>query len=124
MAFQTEYDFMLPLGYFDGEKLHRSGTMRLATARDELKAQADTKAKTAPERIPVVVLSLVVTALGDLGSESITQSVIESLYVGDFKYLQDVYNTINSTEDPQVSGLCPECGAKVKLPINFTRPAG
>jgi hypothetical protein len=124
MAFQTEYEFTLPKGYFDGEKLHRKGTMRLATAGDELKAQADSKAKTAPERVPVVLLSLVVSSLGDLSAESITQSVIESLFVGDFDYLQNIYNVINSVEEPQVSGQCPECGAKVKIPINFTKEAG
>jgi hypothetical protein len=124
MAFQLEYEFTLPKGYFDGEKLHREGTMRLATAGDELKAQADPKAKTAPERVPIALLAFVVTKLGDLEAESITQAVIESLFISDFEYLKNVYNVINSSEEPHVSGQCSECGAKVKLPINFTREAG
>ena len=34
---QTEFEFTLPLGYADAEgTLHRTGTMRLATAADEI----------------------------------------------------------------------------------------
>lgn len=40
---QTEFEFTLPRGYVDlGGALHRNGTMRLATAMDEI----------APLRIP------------------------------------------------------------------------
>ncbi|NEE34638.1 hypothetical protein G3M53_55525, partial [Streptomyces sp. SID7982] len=39
---QTEFAFELPRGYVDDEgHVHRNGTMRLATARDELKPQID-----------------------------------------------------------------------------------
>ena len=35
--FKTEHEFTLPMGYLDGEgTLHREGTMRLATAADEI----------------------------------------------------------------------------------------
>jgi phage FluMu protein gp41 len=122
--FATEHEFTLPFGYFDGEKLHRTGCMRLATAGDELKAQADPKAKASPERLPVLLLSRVVTQLGELDSPQITQDVIESLYVADFNFLQEMYNTVNAAENPQVIGECPQCGGKVKLPINFTGAAG
>jgi hypothetical protein len=34
---KTEYAFTLPKGYVDaGGQVHREGTMRLATARDEI----------------------------------------------------------------------------------------
>lgn len=37
MAFKTEYEFTLPLGYVDKDgNVHRRGTMRLATAKDEI----------------------------------------------------------------------------------------
>lgn len=37
MAFQTEYEFTLPRGYMDSAGiLHKEGTMRLATAADEI----------------------------------------------------------------------------------------
>ena len=39
---QTEYTFTLPKGYRDAEGvIHKNGTMRLATARDELDAVRD-----------------------------------------------------------------------------------
>ena len=37
MAFQTEFDFVLPKGYVDADGvLHKNGTMRLANASDEI----------------------------------------------------------------------------------------
>ncbi len=37
MALQTEFEFTLPRGYVDSEgNLHKQGTMRLATAMDEI----------------------------------------------------------------------------------------
>ena len=39
---QTEFDFTLPKGYVDSTgTLHRVGTMRLATARDEIEPLRD-----------------------------------------------------------------------------------
>ena len=41
-ALRTAYEFILPRGYVDDEgRLHRTGTMRLATARDELEPLRD-----------------------------------------------------------------------------------
>ena len=37
MAFKTEFPFTLPKGYIDSDgNLHRTGVMRLATAKDEI----------------------------------------------------------------------------------------
>ena len=42
MGLQTEYPFTLPKGYVDQEgTLHRTGTMRLACARDEIEPLRD-----------------------------------------------------------------------------------
>jgi len=39
-AFATEFEFILPKGYIDSSgTLHREGTMRLATAADEIVPQ-------------------------------------------------------------------------------------
>ena len=39
---QTEFPFTLPKGYVDGDgNLHRHGSMRLATARDEIEPLRD-----------------------------------------------------------------------------------
>ena len=41
MSLQTEFEFTLPRGYLDREgTLHRHGVMRLATALDEISADA------------------------------------------------------------------------------------
>ncbi len=45
-SLQTEFAFELPRGYVDDEgQVHRHGTMRLATARDELRPQIDLRVK-------------------------------------------------------------------------------
>ena len=61
---QTEYTFTLPKGYRDAEGvIHKNGTMRLATARDELDAVRDFRTRSAPEYMTVVLLSRVITKL-------------------------------------------------------------
>src|SRR3972149_6565454 len=43
---QTEYEFILPRGYVDGDgNLHRKGVMRLATAMDEIAPMRDLRVK-------------------------------------------------------------------------------
>jgi hypothetical protein len=45
-ALQTTFDFVLPRGFVDANgDVHREGTMRLATARDELMPLLDPKVK-------------------------------------------------------------------------------
>jgi hypothetical protein len=46
MTLQTEFEFTLPHGYPDGEgNLHKQGTMRLATAMDEIAPLRDLRVK-------------------------------------------------------------------------------
>ena len=46
---RTSFEFELPRGYVDGTgTVHRSGTMRLATARDELVPLADDRVRANP----------------------------------------------------------------------------
>ena len=46
MKLQTEFPFKLPKGYVDREgTLHREGTMRLATALDEILPLRDPRVK-------------------------------------------------------------------------------
>ena len=57
--FQTEYEFTLPLGYVDGEgSLHREGTMRLATAADEILPLRDSRVQNNQAYLIVILLSL------------------------------------------------------------------
>ena len=77
---QTEYPFTLPKGYVDGEgRLHRDGTMRLATARDEIEPLRDPRV-TGPDDpyLTILVLARVVTELGSV--RPITTREVENLF--------------------------------------------
>src|SRR4051794_31896034 len=79
---RTEYDFVLPRGYVDDEGVvHRDGTMRLATARDELLPLYDGRVRERPEWLSVVLLSRVLTRLGTI--TDVTDRVIENLFASD-----------------------------------------
>ena len=94
--FQTEFDFTLPCGYLDASgTLHREGTMRRATAADEILPLKDPR---------------VVTRLG--GVEQVNTKVIEDLYATDLAYLQQLYNRVNSLEDAAPQTVCPSCSNK------------
>jgi hypothetical protein len=91
---QTEYQFELPKGYVDERgTLHRSGIMRLATARDELDPLRDIRVKENDAYFTVVVLSRVIVKLGSL--PQVTTNVVENLFVEDLAYLQSFYQAIN-----------------------------
>jgi hypothetical protein len=92
---KTSYEFTLPRGYIDNQgRLQRVGTMRLATARDELEPLRDpTVAGPDDPRLTVLVLSRVVERLGEL--ELVTSHDIEGLFAVDLAYLQDFYGVIN-----------------------------
>ena len=63
---QTEYSFTLPKGYIDGEgNLHRHGSMRLATARDEIEPLREADINSADDPyLTILVLARVITELG------------------------------------------------------------
>src|SRR3954467_2339407 len=91
---QTEFPFTLPKGYVDEHgTLHRTGIMRLACARDEIEPLRDSRVKDNEAYATVIVLSRVVTELGTVSR--VTTKTIESLFVSDFSYLQDLYRIIN-----------------------------
>jgi len=92
---QTEFSFTLPKGYVDDSgTLHRHGTMRLATARDEIEPLRDPRVSGADDPyLTVVVLSRVVTELGTI--TQVTPREIEGLFAADLAYLQDLYGIIN-----------------------------
>lgn len=115
---QKEYEFTLPRGYADAEgNLHRQGSMRLATAMDEIEAGRNLRVRGNPDYLPVVLLSRVVTSLE--GTEQVTTDVIEKLHTADFSFLQNLYETINGTEDPVIHVQCPHCGQSFTDTINF-----
>ena len=96
MAFQTEVNFTLPKGYFDGDELHRGGTMRLATAADEILPLKDSRVQQNPAYLTIVVLARVITQLGSL--TDVNTKVIEGLYASDLNFLQQLYERLNGEE--------------------------
>ena len=97
---QTEFPFTLPKGYVDDDgTLHRNGIMRLACARDEIEPLRDGRVKENDAYATVIVLARVVTQLGTV--QRVTTKTIESLFVSDFSYLQDLYRIVNF-QDPSI----------------------
>lgn len=120
MAFQTEYEFVLPKGYVDREGIiHREGIMRLATAADEILPMRDPRVQSNQGYLIVILLSRVITRLGNL--PAVDTHVIEQLFTADLTYLQDLYERINGVEDPCYKGICPHCGQEIEVPVNFLK---
>ena len=105
MGLRTEFDFVLPKGYVDDVGvLHREGTMRLATARDEIEPLRDRAISDADDPyLTVLVLQRVVIRLGTL--TEVTIDVIEGLFAADLAFLQDLYGIINFGDPNDVEAL-------------------
>ena len=107
-VFRTEFEFTLPCGYLDEEGgLHRQGTMRRATAADEILPLRDPRVVKNQAYLVVILLSRVVVRLGEV--ETITPKTIENLYATDLAYLQHLYNEINRLDEDAGSAICPQC---------------
>jgi hypothetical protein len=99
-GFQTEIEFELPKGYVDeAGTLHRRGTMRLATAADEILPLRDPRVQQNEAYLAVIVLARVVTRLGALGE--IHTGVIENMYASDLAYLQRLYEKFNASDETE-----------------------
>jgi hypothetical protein len=107
-AFVTEFEFVLPKGYRDGAgTVHREGTMRLATAADEILPVKDPRVQSNSAYLVVILLSRVITRLGEL--DVVNPKVIEGLFAVDLAYLQEFYNRINSSQTRRIAIACPQC---------------
>lgn len=107
-ALRTEFTFVLPRGYVDQDgAVHREGTMRLATARDEISPQRDPRVRENEAYLTVILLSRVVTRLGAVAQ--ITPATIEGLFASDLAFLQDLYRRINQEGHTQAAVTCPAC---------------
>lgn len=118
MFLQKEYEFMLPKGYADAKgSIHRKGTMRLATAEDEIAALKEAGVKNNSEYMAMLLLARVVTRLE--GVKNITPEIIGKLYTSDFAFLQNMYETINRMETPVIQVQCPHCSKVFTDTLNF-----
>jgi phage FluMu protein gp41 len=121
MEFVSEYPFELPKGYVDSAgTVHKTGTMRLATAADEILPLRDPRVVQNPGYMSIILFSRVITSLGDV--PRLDPKIIEKLFSADLAYLQNMYNTINAMTTIVNSCVCPECGHQFDEPVNFTQP--
>ncbi|WNI16151.1 hypothetical protein [Actinacidiphila sp. ITFR-21] len=117
---RTEFAFELPRGYVDeAGTLHRHGTMRLATARDELRPQIDLRVKENPAYLSVVLLSQVITRLGTV--TDVHAGVVERMYATDVAFLQDFYRRINSEGHTRAAVTCPHCDGAFEVDLSGGR---
>jgi hypothetical protein len=102
---QTEFSFTLPKGYVDGDGvLHRVGTMRLATARDEIEPLRDPRVTGADDPyLTILVIARVISSLGTL--RQVTPRDVEGLFAADLAFLQDLYGIINFGDPADVEAL-------------------
>jgi hypothetical protein len=107
-ALRTEFSFMLPRGYVDESgTLHRSGVMRLATARDELVPLRDDRVRENPPYLSVVLLARVITRIGTI--EGIHAGMVEDFFASDLAFLQDLYKRVNAEGHTRAAVTCPSC---------------
>jgi hypothetical protein len=100
-GFQTEIEFELPKGYLDeAGTLHRHGTMRLATAADEILPLKDPRVQQNEAYLAVIVFARVITRLGSL--PEVSTGVIEGLFASDLAHLQRLYERFNGADDAEL----------------------
>ncbi|MGH3943130.1 MAG: phage tail assembly protein [Pseudonocardiaceae bacterium] len=113
-ARRTEFPFTLPQGLIaPGGTVHRDGTMRLATAFDEIEPIKDPRVRANPGYLVIILLTRVITRLGSL--DYINTNVIENLYSADLAYLQDFYQRINLNGHARLQVDCPHCSGAFEV---------
>lgn len=81
--------------------------MRLSNAADVILPQKDARVQQNPAYLVIILLSRVITKLGDL--THITPATIEGLFSSDLDYLQEFYQRINDNGSAAVTARCPKC---------------
>ncbi|MBT9316665.1 phage tail assembly protein [Leptothoe spongobia] len=114
----TTFEFVLPRGLVDETgQVHRQGTMRLATAKDELVAQQHPQVRKHPEYLMLVMLSQVIGQIGTLSQVSPLQ--LERLFTQDLSYLKEFYNRLNQQGHPYVAAHCSECDRSFQVELTL-----
>ena len=118
---RTEFAFVLPRGFVDsGGRVHREGVMRLATARDELSPQTDSRVRQNPSYLTVLLLERTVTKLGSL--PAVDTYVVENLFASDLAFLQGLYRRINQDGHTEATVPCPACSHEFTVDIAGDAP--
>ena len=114
---QTEFSFTLPCGFVDDAgNLHRDGTMRLATALDEVQPLQDARVHHNQAYVGILLLSRVVTKIGSIAP--VPSAMVERLFAADFAFLQDLYMRINEPTAEVAETQCPDCGSRFGVELS------
>lgn len=114
LPIQTEFEFILPKGYVDElGNVHKHGTMRLATAMDEIAPLRDPRVRNNEAYLVVILLAQVITRLGNL--PTVSPAMVERMFAADLAYLQDLYRQLNDIETPYIPAVCPNCGHEFEV---------
>ena len=120
---RTEFAFVLPRGYVDANgALHRDGTMRLATAKDEIVPQRDPRVRENEAYLTVLLLARVVTRIGSVSP--VSTGTIEGLFASDLAFLQDLYRRVNAEGSSRAEVACPSCGHAFAVDLAGGTPGG
>ena len=113
---KSEYAFTLPRGLVDSAgTVHREGTMRLATARDEIEPLRSIEVRQNEAYLSVLLLARTVTRIGEF--TDITPELVEGLYAADFDHLQRLYERINSDGEAVGVVACPVCSEQFEVDL-------
>ncbi len=113
---QTQIEFTLPRGYVDeAGDVHRAGTMRLATARDEIEPLREIDVRQNSAYLTVLLLARTVTRIGQI--TEVTPALVEDLFAADFDHLQRLYERINSDGEAVGVVSCPECSHRFEVDL-------
>ena len=113
---KSEYAFTLPRGYVDATgQEHREGTMRLATARDEIEPLRQVEVRQNEAYLSVLLLARTITRIGE--ETEITPDLVEGLYAADFDHLQRLYERINTNGEAVGVVACPSCANEFEVDL-------
>jgi hypothetical protein len=113
---RTEIAFTLPMGHVDERgNVHREGTMRLATARDEIEPLREVEVRQNQAYLAVLLLSRTIIRVGEI--TDITPALVENLYAADFDHLQRLYERINSDGEAVGVVSCPACAHEFEVDL-------
>lgn len=113
---RTTFAFELPKGFVANDGVvHRRGTMRLATARDEILPLRDPRVRDNDAYLTVLLLARVIVELGDL--DQVNAAVVEGLFAPDLAFLQDLYRRINQEGHTHASVQCPTCETEFAVDV-------
>ncbi|GAA0228468.1 hypothetical protein GCM10009539_12340 [Cryptosporangium japonicum] len=99
--------------------VHRAGTMRLATGKDELIPLRDLRVQENPAYLSVVLLARVITGLGTL--PNVHDGIVENMFAADLAFLQDFYRQINAEGHTRAAVACPHCAETFEVELGGSR---